>query len=275
MRIDLHTHSNRSDGTDSPGDLVRKARHEARLDVVALTDHDSTAGWDEAQRAADALGDIRLVRGIEISTRYRGSSVHLLGYEFDPTYEPLVDELQRVLTGRDERLPRTVARLNELGYEISVDDVHAASRDTVSSGRPHIADALVAKGYVRNRDEAFASLLSPGKPAYIDRYAADLFVALRLLAEAGGKAVVAHPWARESRHVLDETAFTELAALGLAGVEVDHRDHDERARGELAAMADRLGLVKTGSSDYHGNGKIGFPLGCHTTDPEQFARLLG
>ncbi|RLV54659.1 PHP domain-containing protein [Aeromicrobium phragmitis] len=274
MRIDLHTHSTRSDGTDDPAVLVRKARQEAELDVVALTDHDSTAGWAEASEAADAVG-IRLVRGIEISTRYRGASVHLLGYEFDPDYAPLVDELHRVIAGRDHRLPLTVAKLNELGYELTVEDVHAAAEGTVSSGRPHIADALVAKGYVRNRDEAFATLLTPGKPAYIDRYAADLFRAVRLVQEAGGRAVIAHPWARESRRLLGEATFAELAALGLAGIEVDHQDHDARARAELAAIADRLDLVTTGSSDYHGSGKTGFDLGCNTTAPDQFERLLG
>ncbi|MFD1859881.1 PHP domain-containing protein [Aeromicrobium camelliae] len=274
MRIDLHTHSNRSDGTDDPADLVRKARQEADLDVVALTDHDSTAGWAEALQAADDVG-VRLVRGIEISTRYRGASVHLLGYEFDPEYAPLVDELHRVIAGRDHRLPLTVARLNELGYEITVEDVQAASEGTVSSGRPHIADALVTKGYVRNRDEAFATLLTPGKPAYIDRYAADLFRAVRLVQEAGGRPVIAHPWARESRRLLDEATFAELAALGLAGIEVDHQDHDAEARADLAGIADRLDLVKTGSSDYHGTGKINFELGCNTTAPEQFERLLG
>jgi len=274
VRIDLHTHSTRSDGTDSPTALVRKARRQADLDVVALTDHDCTAGWDEAQVAADEEG-VRLVRGVEISTQYRGASVHLLGYEFDPGHPPLVAELERVLAGRDARLPLTVAKLNELGYELTVEDVHAVSGDSVSSGRPHIADALVAKGYLRDRDEAFATLLSPGRPAYAERYAADLFEAVRLIRQAGGRAVVAHPWGRESRRVLTEEVFGELTDAGLVGIEVDHNDHDAADRAELARIAKRLGAIRTGSSDYHGTGKVGFPLGANLTDPGELDRLLG
>ncbi len=275
MRIDLHTHSNRSDGTDTPAELVRNARERAGLDIVALTDHDSTAGWEEARATADDVGGIRVVRGIEISTRYAGASVHLLGYEFDPSYQPLVDELERVLGGRDDRLPLTIARLNELGYAITEDDVREVAADAISSGRPHIADALIAKGYITSREEAFATLLSPGKPAYVDRYAADLPTAIELLLAAGGRAVIAHPWARESRHVLDLEVLGELAAVGLAGIEVDHNDHDDRDRAALAEMARELDLITTGSSDYHGTGKVGFPLGANLTDPDQFARLLG
>ncbi|TSD65780.1 PHP domain-containing protein [Aeromicrobium piscarium] len=275
MRIDLHTHSNRSDGTDTPAELVRNARERAGLDIVALTDHDSTAGWEEAQATADDVGGIRVVRGIEISTRYAGASVHLLGYEFDPSYAPLVEELERVLGGRDDRLPLTIARLNELGYAITEEDVRAVAADAISSGRPHIADALIAKGYIASREEAFATLLSPGKPAYVDRYAADLPRAIELLVAAGGCAVIAHPWARESREVLDLGVFADLADIGLAGIEVDHNDHDAKDREALAGMADELGLIRTGSSDYHGTGKVGFPLGANLTDPEQFARLLG
>lgn len=242
--------------------------------MVALTDHDCTAGWDEAQAAADEVG-IRLIHGVEISTQYGGASVHLLGYEFDPDHPSLVAELKRVLAGRDDRLPLTVAKLNELGYELTVDDVHAVAGDSVSSGRPHIADALIAKGYLKSRNEAFATLLSPGRPAYVERYAAELFEAVRLVNAAGGRAVVAHPWGRESRHVLTETVFGDLVDAGLAGIEVDHNDHDATDRAELATIAKRLAVVRTGSSDYHGTGKIGFPLGANLTEPEQLSRLLG
>jgi len=274
MRIDLHTHSNRSDGTDTPAELVRNAVEVAALDVVALTDHDATTGWDEAQVEADRLG-IRLVRGIEISTRYQGESVHLLGYEFDPDHPGLVAELQRVLSGRDDRLPEVLRKLAAHGIDITVEDVAAQSGDAAASGRPHIADAMVAKGYIAHRDEAFDGWLNTGGRAYVDRYAAPLFTAVSLLKDAGGRAVVAHPWSRGSDRVLTPEAFERLRAAGLDGVEVDHNDHDDRARRELRAIAADLDLVVTGSSDYHGTGKSErFRLGAHLTAPDQLARLL-
>ncbi len=272
MRIDLHTHSDRSDGTDSPTELVENAAR-AGLDVVALTDHDATVGWDEAQAAADRVG-VRLVKGLEISTQLQGKSVHLLGYEVDPTHGPLLAELQRVLDGRDNRLPLILERLGTLGIELTVEDVARWSGNAAASGRPHVADALVEKGVVANRDEAFDRLLKPGRPAYVDRYAAPLHEAVRLVRDAGGVAVVAHPWSRGSDRVMTPDAIAELAGLGLAGLEVDHNDHDEDQRARLRALAADLDLAVTGSSDYHGTGKIGFPLGCHTTDPEQAERLL-
>ena len=275
MRIDLHTHSTRSDGTDSPTQLVRKAAEVAALDVVALTDHDATTGWQEAQEAADAVG-ITLVRGIEISTTFRGESVHLLGYEFDPGYAPLVQELSRVLGGRDDRLPRMLARLAEHGVHITEADVAAQSGDAAASGRPHVADAMVAKGYIRHRDEAFDGWLNTGGRAHVDRYAAPLVEAVQLLKAAGGRAVVAHPWSRGSDRVLTPETFERLRGAGLDGVEVDHVDHGDTARRELRAIATDLDLVVTGSSDYHGTGKSeAFRLGANLTDPEQYARLLG
>lgn len=273
MRIDLHTHSNRSDGTDSPTELIENAKA-AGLDVVALTDHDHTGGWDEAQAAADRVG-VELVRGIEISTKLEGRSVHLLGYDFDPHHADLAAELERVRDGRDNRLPKLVAKLNDLGYELSVDDVLQFAASAEKSGRPHVADALIAKGYFTHRDEVFNQLLEDGGKAYIPRYSSPLFHAVRLLKDAGGKAVVAHSWARNSRRVMTPAVFEELKATGLDGIEVDHVDHDAQARAGLAAIAHELDLVTTGSSDYHGTGKSAqFHLGANTTDPAQFARLL-
>ena len=273
MRIDLHTHSTRSDGTDTPAELVEQARA-VGLDAVALTDHDATAGWDEAQDAADRTG-IRLIRGIEISTTFHGASVHLLGYEFDPTYAPLVEELERVLGGRTHRLPRLLDKLAELGMPLTEQEVLAVAGDAAAWGRPHVADAMIAKGYITDRAEAFRDWLVPGKPAYVGRYSADLFEAVRLVREAGGRPVIAHAWARDSRDKITADVFAELAQAGLAGIEVDHPDHDERDRAALAAIASDLGLVRTGSSDYHGTGKgPEFHLGANTTDPDQLERLL-
>ncbi len=273
VRIDLHTHSDRSDGTDRPAELVRKAAQEAHLDVVALTDHDATTGWDEALAAGREHG-VRVVPGIEISTRYRGASVHLLGYGFDPDHAGLCAELERVRAGRTERLPQVLAKLAEHDVHISADDVAAVSGAAAASGRPHIADAMVAKGYLRHRDEAFDGWLNTHGRAYVPRYAAPLEEAVALLRAAGGRAVVAHPWSRSGRRVLAEDDFARLRALGLDGLEAGHNDHDDEKQRALRGIAADLGLVHTGSSDYHGTGKSDrFHLGAHLTEPEQFERL--
>ncbi|MGD9960442.1 PHP domain-containing protein [Nocardioides sp.] len=273
MRIDLHTHSDRSDGTMSPAELVEHAA-EVGIDVLAITDHDCFAGWEEAARAATRVG-VMLVRGIEISCRFAGESTHLLGYLPDATYPPLLEELDRVLDGRNSRLPALLARLRELGIDIDIHDVRRVAGEAAAMGRPHVADALVDLGVVVNRDEAFARFLGPGRPAYVDRYAADLTEMIGLIAAAGGVSVVAHPWAgRHDSSALDAEAFAGLRAAGLAGLEVDHQDHSAATRAALRRLADDLDLVATGSSDFHGSGKIDFDLGCNTTDVAQFERLM-
>jgi predicted metal-dependent phosphoesterase TrpH len=273
MRIDLHTHSNRSDGTLAPTELVEHARA-AGLEVLALTDHDTTEGWADAGQAAEEHG-LRLVPGIEVSCRHAGAGVHLLAYLPDPAYPPLVDELDRVLDGRNARLPRILAKLNALGVDIDVADVASVSGEAAATGRPHVADALVAMGVVGDRDEAFARFLGPGGPAYVDRYAADLVTMIGTVRDAGGVSVIAHPWAQRHRHdALDRAGLAELRDAGLAGIEVDHQDHDADARARLRALAEDLGLVVTGSSDFHGTGKIGHHIGCNTTDPGELDRLL-
>ena len=273
MRIDLHTHSNRSDGTDSPTELIENAKA-AGLDVVALTDHDCTDGWREASKAAKRVG-IELVKGIEISCRLDGKSIHLLGYEFDPNNGPLVAELTRVIDGRNSRLPATLERLRGLGIEIEAEDVRRWSGNAAAMGRPHVADALIELGVVVSRDEAFDRFLMPGKPAYVDRYAANLFEAIGLLNAAGGVAVIAHPWSRGSHKVLTTSMFSKLREAGLSGIEIDHNDHDQEDRALLRQIARELDFVQTGSSDYHGTGKIDFDLGCNTTTYDQFQKLRG
>jgi predicted metal-dependent phosphoesterase TrpH len=273
MRIDLHTHSDRSDGTDTPAALVRRAADRG-VDVLALTDHDTTEGWEQAADAADGSG-VRLVRGLEISCRFAGSGVHLLAYLPDPGYPPLDEELRRVLDGRSSRLPATLARLRGLGIDIDAREVRRRAGDAAALGRPHVADALVDQGVVASRDEAFARYLGPGGPAYVDRYAADLERMIGTVAAAGGVSVVAHPWAKRHEHsALDEAGFDRLRAAGLSGIEVDHQDHDAGTREELRGIARELGLVVTGSSDYHGTGKVDHELACNTTDPEELERLL-
>ena len=273
MRIDLHTHTNRSDGTDTPTELVEKAGA-CGLDVLAITDHDSTAGWDEAAAAADRVG-IALVRGIEISTMLDGVSVHLLGYGFDPADASLLAELDRILGGRDSRLPALLDQLAEHDMPLTVDDVVAESGNAAASGRPHVADAMVTAGYVADRDEAFRDWLYDHGPVYVERYGAPLSEAIELVREAGGVSVIAHPWARRGRRVLTPDVIAELAGKGLAGLEVDHNNHSDAVRAELRALAVDLDLVVTGSSDYHGTGKgPEFHLGANTTAPEQYERLL-
>ena len=273
MRIDLHTHSSVSDGTQSPAEVIRAA-HEAGLDVVALTDHDTTDSWHEAAVAATEVG-ISLVRGLEISTRYSGQGVHLLGYLPDPTHQPLIEALQKILDGRNSRVPAVLAKLHDLGIELGLDDIHRVAGDAAAVGRPHIADALIAAGVVQSRDEAFARFLGPRGPAYVDRYAAPLEEMIGLVRDAGGVSVVAHPWGRHQHSALDEAALAHLRGLGLAGIEVDHNDHDEATRAELRSIAGNLGLVATGSSDYHGVGKEDHPLGCNLTSTEDYEALLG
>ncbi len=270
MRIDLHTHSLASDGTDTPAGLVRAAVA-AGLDVVALTDHDTAAGWAEAEAEA-GQHPIRLVRGMEISTVLDGRGAHLLAYHLDPTHPGLVAALTRVLEGRTRRVPAMVEKLQALGIGIEVADVERVAGASSAAGRPHVADALVALGVVPHRNDAFAQYLSPGRPGHVRRGAADLREMVPLVVAAGGVPVLAHAWGRHGE-VVDEAGFAELAALGLAGLEADHQDHTPDQRQRLRAIAENLGLVVTGSSDYHGTGKTDHDLGVHTTAPEELARI--
>ncbi|NEA32257.1 PHP domain-containing protein [Streptomyces sp. SID13031] len=273
MRIDLHTHSNRSDGTDPVDVLIAHAKRDG-LDVIALTDHDTADGWGEGRRAAEDLG-IGFVPGIEISCKLSGISVHLLGYLPDPSYQPLADELATVREGRTDRLPSIVARLNEMGVALTVDEVLAQATGTPSVGRPHVADALVANGTVANRSEAFDRFLADGRPGHVSHYAIEPGRAIDLVCAAGGVPVIAHPWGRSSYKVMTAEMIAQLVSdHGLAGIEVDHQDHSPESRTALRAIAQDLGIIYTGSSDHHGVGKIDHELGVNTTDPEQFQRLL-
>ncbi|NHC13242.1 PHP domain-containing protein [Motilibacter deserti] len=269
MRIDLHAHTRASDGTDSPAALVRAAAA-AGLDVVAITDHDTTLGWAEA--AAALPPGLALVRGAEISCRYRDVSLHLLGYLFDPSAPELGDALAHV---RDSRVPRTraiVERLRTAGVDVSWDDVLARVEDGATVGRPHIADALVANGVVRDRGEAFREWLHSRSEFYVRHAALDPLAAIRAVRAAGGVPVLAHPFARHRGKVLDDSAIVAMASAGLAGLEVHHRDHSAADITRLLGLAAELGLAVTGSSDYHGRGKANL-LGEHVTAPEALESL--
>jgi 3',5'-nucleoside bisphosphate phosphatase len=270
--IDLHTHSRASDGTQAPAEVMQRARH-AGLDVIGLTDHDSAAGWDEAALAAGQVG-ITFVPGMEISTKLDGAGVHLLAYLPDPTYPPLVDELTKILAGRTGRLPAMLRQLREAGVDITESEVLAQVGEAPAIGRPHIADVLVRKGVVADRSEAFRDWLSWGRPGYVVRYATPTADMVRIVTDAGGAAVIAHPWGRGSRRVLDSTTLEQLVGAGLIGIEVDHQDHSDPDRAALRELAAHLDLVATGSSDYHGDGKVDHDLGCNVTRPDEFDRLM-
>ncbi|GAB3597495.1 PHP domain-containing protein [Angustibacter peucedani] len=269
MRVDLHTHSSVSDGTQPPTELVRAAA-EAGLDVVALTDHDTTAGWDDASAEALRVG-VRLVPGTEISTAVRGVSVHLLSYLHDPQAPGLKAEID---AARDSRLHRAerMVELLRADVDLSWDDVRAQVAEGATIGRPHIADALVANGVVRDRTHAFESLLASHGPYYVRHYAPDPVDAVRLVVEAGGVPVMAHPLARLRGRVVGDDVIAELADAGLAGLEVFHRDNDEDARRHLLGLCRELDLLVTGSSDYHGAGKPNL-LGECTTSREVLAEI--
>ena len=271
MRIDLHTHSSASDGTERPADLVRAAAA-AGLDVVALTDHDTTRGWSEAEEALPR--GLRLVRGAEISCAYDGISLHLLAYLFDPSHAELAAEMSMALDDRVPRAKAIVAKLAAAGYPVTWELVLDQLQDGATVGRPHIADTLVAAGVVADRNEAFTSLLHDDGPFFVGHYYVDALRAVQLVRAAGGVPVFAHPAAATRGTTVGDDAIRAMAAAGLAGLEVDHRDNAPADRERLRALAGELGLLVTGASDYHGAGKDN-RLGEHTTDPAVLEALLG
>ncbi|CAM3334443.1 MULTISPECIES: PHP domain-containing protein [Streptomyces] len=269
MRIDLHTHSTASDGTDTPAQLVRNAAA-AGLDVVALTDHDTVAGHPEALAALPA--GLTLVTGAELSCRLGDTSLHMLAYLFDPDEPELARERELV---RDDRVPRAraiVTRLRELGVPVSWEQVARIAGDGVV-GRPHIAAAMVESGVIETVSDAFTPewIANDGR-AYVGKHELDPFDALRLIKGAGGVAVFAHPLAVKRGRCVSENTIAELAAAGLDGVEADHADHDPATRERLHGLAADLGLLATGSSDYHGTRKT-VALGDHTTAPDVYAEI--
>ncbi|MGM7668793.1 PHP domain-containing protein [Microbacterium sp. A93] len=270
MSFDLHTHSNISDGTEPPADVVRAAAR-AGLTGLALTDHDTTAGWAEAAVTAGETGLV-LVPGMEVScVSDTGISVHLLSYLHDPDAPGLTGEIARSRSSRLSRAQRMVERLAE-DYPITWEMVLDHSTPDATIGRPHIADALVAAGVIHDRSAAFTSILTPRSPYYVGHYAPDPVHAVRLVLEAGGVPVFAHPMASMRGRIIGMELFREMIDAGLAGIEVFHRDNPDEARRTLRLIAVEHGLFITGSSDYHGAGKPN-RIGEYTTPAEVVARI--
>ncbi len=267
--IDLHTHSTASDGTTPPAELVRQAGAEG-LDVVALTDHDTTAGW---AAAADALpAGLSLVRGAEISCVRGGISLHLLAYLFDPEDAALTGRLQEMRDSRVSRAERMARLLEEAGTGVTWARVRELAGGTV--GRPHVAQALLEQGHVATVGEAFSSAwIGADGPYYVAKLELDVVDAVRLVTGAGGVAVFAHPAASKRGRTVADDVVADMAAAGLAGLEVDHVDHEPAERAHLRGLAAELGLLTTGSSDFHGTNKT-VRLAAHTTTEEQYERLV-
>ncbi|MEU3275276.1 PHP domain-containing protein [Saccharomonospora sp. NPDC006951] len=275
VRIDLHTHSNVSDGTDTPAELVAVAA-EAGLDVLALTDHDTTAGWREA--AAALPKGLRLVPGAELSCESvdaygRKVSVHMLAYLFDPTSPAIVEEQRRLRAQRRSRLRAMAVRMAEDGLPVDADEILGLLADDAPAGRPHLAQALVRAGVVSTVDEAFASFLGNGRGYYMARTDTPVEDAIDMISAAGGVTVLAHPFAITRGPTVTPEVVAALAARGLTGIEVDHPNHDEETRASLRDLAKELDLVRTGSSDYHGTNKT-IAIGQETTEPDEFEELV-
>jgi 3',5'-nucleoside bisphosphate phosphatase len=270
VRIDLHSHSAASDGTDPPAEVMARAQ-DAGLDVIALTDHDTLAGHAEAREALP--GGLMLVPGMELSCALDERSVHLLAYRVDPADEALAAECRAITTDRLRRGRAMVDRLRDLGAEVSWPQVTAIAGGGVV-GRPHIARAMVAAGVIERPDQAFsAEWLGPGGRAYVGRYAPAPARAIALVRAAGGVAVLAHPGASARGARLSDDVIAALAEAGLAGIEVAHPDHTPAERIRLAGLANDLGLIRSGGSDDHGS-LSGHRLGCDTTEPVQFELLM-
>ncbi len=282
MRIDLHVHSNASDGTDAPAEVIRRAQA-AGLDVIALTDHDTQSGLAEARAALPASG-LRLIDGMEISCHLAGRSVHLLGYLFDPADPAIAAETERIRDDRVYRAKAMVAKLQELGAQVSWEQVTGLAAGGVV-GRPHLARALAESGAVRTTADAFTGeWIGDGGRAFVGRYAPGLARAVTLVRAAGGVPVLAHP--RSPGYEIPDEVITGLVDAGLCGLEVYHADHDEAERVRLTRLAKSLDLIMTGGSDDHGayypgggtpgppGGTPGHGLGSQLTPPEQYERLM-
>lgn len=266
---DLHTHTTCSDGTNAPAENVALAL-ERGLAGIAVTDHDTTDGLDEAAGAAADTG-LEVIPGLEFSAEYDGTSLHVLAYWMDPDHEGLRAELRRLTDTRFRRGELMIAKLRDLGYDLSFERVRAIAGDDLIA-RPHVAQAMVEAGAVATEKEAFDRFISDDGPAYVPKHALDPVDALALIREAGGVCVLAHPGMWKGAGSVPDELIERMAERGMAGLEVDHPDHAAEQRVRYRAMAERLDLVPTGASDCHG-ARYDYRLGTVTTDAERVAEL--
>lgn len=262
-RADLHTHSRVSDGTDTPEELIVAALSEG-LDTIALTDHDTTEGLSRAANVARSRG-VRLLPGVELSARDEWVSVHILGYLFDPQDQELSDKMREIRESRRTRAESIVERIN-VDYELLWDEVVAQSAEGATIGRPHIADALIARGYARDRGDAFEGILHWRSGYVRPHYAPSPVEAVRLIRAAGGVPVLAHPGTRDAERVIPPEKLEQLVEAGLFGLEIDHPENNPDAQARLRVLAQEFSLATTGSSDYHGTGKSNRLGECTTSD---------
>lgn len=257
--VDLHTHTTASDGSYAPAELVRMAA-EAGLAAVAITDHDTVAGNAEALEAGPSC-DVEVVPGVEISVNHGGPSYHVLGYFVDYEHEPLLSSLESIRRFRDERNEKIVAKLNELGMRVTLEEIQAEARGE-SVGRPHVAAVLLRKGYVADNQEAFDRYLAKGRPAYIDRDRLSAAGGIDLIRGAGGVAVFAHPGIYKWDDPEDlRRTVAEFAEMGMVGLEAYYSEYAPEDERRILALADEFGLVVTGGTDFHGAAKPEFELG--------------
>jgi predicted metal-dependent phosphoesterase TrpH len=266
---DLHTHSTFSDGTESPSRNVEMALERA-LDGIGVTDHDTFAGLEESSAAAEEA-DVEIVPGIEFSAEYDGASLHVLGYWVDPAHEPLREELQRLTDSRFRRGEMMIENLQQAGYDISFARVREIAGDDLIA-RPHVAQAMVEAGIVASEEEAFDRYIADGGVAYVPKHALHPIDALQLIADAGGVCVLAHPAMWKGNGSVPDELIEQMAEGGMVGLEVDHPDHDDERRAYYRAMAERLDLVPTGSSDCHG-ARYDYRMGSNTTPAELVQEL--
>jgi 3',5'-nucleoside bisphosphate phosphatase len=258
--VDLHCHSTASDGTLPPREVVRLAK-QSNLTALALTDHDTVAGCAEARDEAAKIG-VDFLCGIEISAEYPPpGTLHILGYGVDPENPALKSLTETLIAGRDNRNPRIVAKLNEMGVAVTMREWEDEAKGGVL-GRPHLAAILARKGYVSSIKQAFDKYIGQGAPAYFDKERLTPRQALERIAASGGVAVLAHPiQLRTENDAQLERVVKGLVDLGLVGIEVIHSDHDDAWVAKCSALADRFGLIKTGGSDFHGMNKKDISLG--------------
>jgi 3',5'-nucleoside bisphosphate phosphatase len=268
--IDLHVHTSESDGSFTPGEAVRLAA-ERDLATIAVTDHDTTSGLEEARRVGEEVG-VDVVPGIEFSAEYDGASLHVLAYWPDPDDPELRSELARLIETRFRRGELMISKLEELGHPISFERVREIAGPKVIA-RPHVAEAMVEAGIVPDEKAAFDRFISDGGPAWVPKHALHPLDALKLIRAAGGVCVIAHPGMWKGQGSVPDELIEEMAAGGMAGIEVDHPDHDAATRARFRDLGERLGLAITGSSDCHGTRYDPVRMGCETTAPGQFERL--